>query len=155
MIAYRIADARHPIFDPAGAMRCGGRWNSPGGRVIYAAATYAGAMLEVLVHANLARPPKHHRAVRIEIPERVRVETVTAEDVPGWEAEDMAASRAFGDRWLREGRTAVLLAPSVVTRGREYNVVINAGHEDFGAIRAGRPEEVEWDGRLFGRAGGE
>ena len=53
MIAYRIADARHPIFDGTGAMLRGGRWNSIGQRVIYAAESYAGAMLEILVHANL------------------------------------------------------------------------------------------------------
>jgi RES domain-containing protein len=54
MIAYRIIDARHPIFDPTGAMLHGGRWNSVGGRVIYAAETYAGALLEILAHSNLA-----------------------------------------------------------------------------------------------------
>jgi RES domain-containing protein len=47
VFAYRIADARHAIFDPTGAMLHGGRWNSIGHRVIYAAATYAGALLEV------------------------------------------------------------------------------------------------------------
>jgi RES domain-containing protein len=36
----------------------GGRWNSAGKRVIYAAQTYAGALLEVLVHANLGIVPK-------------------------------------------------------------------------------------------------
>jgi len=74
MIAYRIADLRHPIFDPTGAMRHGGRWNSIGVRAIYAAETYAGALLEVLVHSNLSQPPKNHRVVRIVVPDRVTVE---------------------------------------------------------------------------------
>ena len=56
--AYRIADRRHKIFDGQGASLLGGRWNSPGRRVIYAAETYAGAMLEALVHANIGRLPK-------------------------------------------------------------------------------------------------
>lgn len=51
--AYRIADRRHKIFDGQGAATFGGRWNSPGRRVIYAAETFAGAMLEVLVNANI------------------------------------------------------------------------------------------------------
>jgi RES domain-containing protein len=151
MIAYRIADGRHPIFDATGAMLHGGRWNSPGSRVIYAAETYAGALLEILVHANLGRLPKNHRAVRIEIPENVSVETVLAEQIPGWDAEDMAASRAFGDAWLEAKRTAVLRVPSVVTAGRECNVVINADHAGFRLIHAGEPEVVVWDRRLFGR----
>jgi RES domain-containing protein len=149
MIAYRIADARHPIFDPTGAMLHGGRWNSPGARVIYAAETYAGALLEVLAHANFSQPPKNHRVVRIEIPAKVRVETVIPDAVPGWDAEDDVASRAFGDEWVRTNRTAVLRVPSVITQGREYNLVLNAGHPDFPMIRAGAPEIVDWDSRPF------
>ena len=53
--AYRIADVRQPIFDGNGAALYGGRWNSPGRRVIYAAETYAGAMLEKLAQANVGR----------------------------------------------------------------------------------------------------
>jgi RES domain-containing protein len=33
--AYRLADERYLIFDGGGAMLMGGRWNSPGRRVIY------------------------------------------------------------------------------------------------------------------------
>jgi RES domain-containing protein len=76
VLAYRIADSRHPIFDATGAMLHGGRWNSAGLRAIYAAETFAGALLEVLVHANLSQPPKHHRVVRIEVPDNLKVETV-------------------------------------------------------------------------------
>ena len=151
MIAWRIADGRHAIFDATGAMLHGGRWNSPGIRVIYGAETYAGALLEMLVHANLGMLPKNHRVVRIESPDDVRVETVLPQQVPGWDAEDMAASRVFGDAWIESKRTAVLRVPSVVTAGREFNVVINAGHPEFVSIRAGEPEIVVWDRRLFGR----
>jgi len=105
MIAYRIADARHPIFDAIGAMLHGGRWNSVGLRAIYAAETYAGALLEILVHANLSQPPKNHRVVRIVVPDTI-IETVSIDTVRNWDAEDMIASRAFGDRWIRESRTA-------------------------------------------------
>jgi RES domain-containing protein len=151
VIAYRIADGRRPIFDATGAMLHGGRWNSPGRRVIYAAETFAGALLEVLVHANLSALPKHHRVVRIEIPAKMSIETVLPAQVPGWDAEDMAASRAFGDAWIEGKRTTVLRVPSVVTAGRECNVVINADHAEFGLIRAGEPEVIAWDRRLFGR----
>src|SRR5271170_4078899 len=105
MIVYRMADSRHPIFDATGAMLHGGRWNPVGVRAIYAAETYAGALLEILVHSNLSQPPKNHRVVRIFIPNDVLVETVTITDVPGWDAEDMTASRSFGDSWIRENRT--------------------------------------------------
>jgi RES domain-containing protein len=153
VLAYRIADARHPIFDGMGAMLHGGRWNSAGYRVIYAAETYAGALLEVLVHANLSQPPKNHKVVRIHIPDEVRIETVEPESVRGWEAEDMLASRSFGDRWIQEGRTAVLKAPSVVTQGRERNLVFNTLHAQFASISAAEPEPIAWDQRLFKHLG--
>lgn len=149
MTAYCIADARHPIFDGTGAMLKGGRWNSPGHPVIYAAETYSCALLEVLVHANRAAAPKNHRLVRIDIPSSIAIETVNAADHPGWDAEDLAIARAIGDRWLQERRTAVLRVPSVVTQARENNILINPLHPLFRRIEASAPEEIRWDQRLF------
>jgi len=67
MIAYRIADARHPIFDPTGPFcivaaelnRC---------PCDLCRRIYAGALLEVLAHSNRSQPPKNHRVVRIDLP---------------------------------------------------------------------------------------
>ena len=72
--AYRIADSRHPIFDGTGAATLGGRWNSPGRRVIYASETYAGALLEKLAHTNIGRVPKRQAYVEIEIPAGLEIE---------------------------------------------------------------------------------
>jgi len=149
MNAYRIADARHPIFDPTGAMLRGGRWNSIGQRVIYAAESYAGAMLEVLVHANLSVPPKNHMVVRIHIPETVSIEVLQPLALADWHAEYLIASREFGDRWLKEMRTAVLKVPSVITEGRENNILINPLHPQFAMIQPNEPEHIRWDIRLF------
>lgn len=151
MLAYRIADARRPIFDSTGAMLHGGRWNSIGRRVIYAAETYAGAMLEVLVHANLSVPPRNHRVVQISIPDRVKIETAAPSAMSGWDSEDLTATRAFGDKWLEEMRTAILRVPSVITEGRENNVLINPLHPQFSLIQAAEPEQIHWDTRLFAR----
>lgn len=152
MIAFRIADRRHPMFDPTGAFLFGGRWNSPGKRMIYAAQTYAGALLEVLVHANLGVVPKTHAAIAIHIPDDLPREVLAIDDLEGWASEDLAASRHFGDGWLEEQRSAVLLVPSVVLRGREFNVLLNPDHPDFPLIRATAPEPVAWDQRLFPRS---
>lgn len=150
MIVYRIADGRFPIYDGTGAMLHGGRWNSPGLPVIYAAETFAGAMLETLVHANLSHVPRTHMFVRIEIPDAL-IERVDADVVPEWEKPDLLASRAFGDLWLREARSAALLVPGVATSGREHNVLIHPRHPDFGRIVASTPEPLAWDVRLFVR----
>ncbi|MGA2572243.1 MAG: RES domain-containing protein [Terracidiphilus sp.] len=151
MRAFRIADRRFPIFDGTGARLSGGRWNSPGRPVIYAAETFAGAVLEVLVHSNLGRVPKTHAGVEIAIPDRIAIEALTSSALSGWDAEDQIVSREYGDKWLEERRTAILLVPATVTRGREYNVLLNPLHPDFKLIQASDPQPVVWDARLFQR----
>jgi len=146
--AYRIADRRHEIFDGQGAALLGGRWNSPGRRVIYASETYAGAMLEVLVHSNIGKVPKTHSWIEILIRRGIRIEEAHPADVPGWDAPDQRASRRFGDRWYDERRTAVLVVPSLVA-GPERNIAINQEHPDFNRLRATAPKPVIWDQRLF------
>lgn len=149
--AYRIADRRHKILDGAGAFQFGGRWSSPGRRVIYASLSYAGAMLEKLVHAGTGSVPKNQVAVEIRVPEAVQIEEVTAADVPGWDRPDLVASRRYGDRWLEERRTAVLVVPSVVSR-RDRNVLISQDHAQFPLVTVSPPEPVIWDRRLFRRS---
>lgn len=151
MFACRIADARHPIFDAAGAMLHAGRWNSMGRGVIHAAETYSGALLEILVHSNLSQPPKNHRMVRIYIPDEIAIENVTTDQLPQWNSEDMLHSQALGDGWIESKRTAVLRVPSTVTQGRENNLILNVDHPQFALITAGPPESVHWDERLFHR----
>ena len=117
--------------------------------VIYASLSYAGAMLECLAHAGIGRVPRTHVAVGIAVAQAVAVERHDASQLPtGWDHADLRVARAFGDAWIRERRTAVLVVPSVVAR-REGNVLINPGHPDFAHITAGAPEAVVWDERLF------
>jgi RES domain-containing protein len=139
LTVYRIADARHPIFDGTGAMLIGGRWNSPGRPVIYASVSYAGAMLECLVRAGTGRVPKNQKVVLIRIPARVTIEEWTSERLaPGWSADDSIASRALGDEWLDRQRSAILIVPSVVAK-YESKVVINPAHPHFKSIVASPP----------------
>jgi RES domain-containing protein len=149
LTAYRIADGRHKVFDPTGALLQGARWNSPGKAVIYAALSYAGAMLEQLVHANTGRVPKNQKYVVITIPGIVRVERRSRDELPrGWDNADCRVSRRFGDTWLESTRSAVLLVPSVVAEV-ETNVLVNPAHPQFRMIRASAPKAVKWDERLF------
>ncbi len=146
---YRIADRRHKIFDGQGAALLGGRWNSPGRRMIYAAETYSGAMLEILAHGNIGKLPKSHSWIEILIAKGLEIEEVRPADLPRWDAADQRSSRGFGDKWYDERRTAALLVPSIVVR-LERNIAINQDHPDFKRIRATPPKPVIWDQRLFG-----
>ena len=140
---------RHAIFDGTGAMLHGARWNSPGRRVIYAAETYAGALLEVLVHASGSVPPSQGY-VAIEIPAALDIEEAAIDEIPRWDSPSYEKSRAFGDRWYDERRTPVLIVPSLVTTV-EHNILLNQQHPDFGRIRASEPVPVRWDTRLWRR----
>lgn len=147
-VAYRIVRNRYPILDGSGAARFGARWNSPGRQVIYAGESFAIAILERLVHLGNARIPANHVFGAIIVPSQVAVEEIAPQDVPDWDADDMAASRRFGDAWFDQRRTAVLIVPSLVTR-IDRNVLLNARHPDFPPITATPPAPVPWDRRLF------
>jgi len=116
--------------------------------VIYAATSYALALLEKLVHANIGKVPKDNLVIDIRIPDGLDIERVTPADVPGWDRPDCLASRAYGDRWHDEGRTVGLLVPSVIAAPEE-NLVINQDHPEFSRLTHGRPRPVIWDERLF------
>lgn len=47
----------------------------------------------------------------------------------GWDAENISAARAFGDLWLNEARSAVLLVPSVVAK-LEWDALVNLAPPD-------------------------
>ncbi|MGU7811692.1 RES family NAD+ phosphorylase [Burkholderia sp. AW49-1] len=149
MKLFRIADTRHAVWSGTGAMLVGGRFNSPGRPVIYAAQTFAGAMLEVLVHARIGKMPKTHGWVEAAVPDDVVVERRTAETLPaGWGAAALQVARQFGDTWLTESRSALLVVPSVVTRA-EFNVLVNPAHPEAARIVVADPQPVVWDERLF------
>jgi len=145
--AFRIADMRHTIFDGTGAMLYGARWNSPGRRIIYASETYAGALLEILVHGS-GSVPRSHGYVEIEIPVGLPIEEIKPDGLPHWDSPSMETARAFGDQWYDQRRTPMLIVPSVVTRV-ERNILINQQHPDFARIKASRPLPVRWDKRLW------
>ena len=111
----------------------GARSKSPRRPVIYAAETFSAVLLEVLVHANLGRVPKTHAAIEIAISDTMPVEVLTGSELPGWDARDPCVSCAFGDRWLTERGSVVLLVPCVITRDHERNVLINSERADFAA----------------------
>ena len=151
MKLYRIASSRHPIWDGTGPAMMGGRWNKPGQPVIYAAMTYAGAMLEVLVHTNTGKIPPSHRCIIADVPEDVGVLRYTVDDLPeGWDSQESSVAQEIGDEWIRTGKVAILIVPSVVAR-IEFNALVNPAHSDAARIVLSKPMEVQWDSRLFPR----
>jgi RES domain-containing protein len=144
---YRIADRRYSPASGDGARLFGARWNSAGRAAIYACTTYAGAMLEKLVHTG-RRIPKHQVCVVFEVPDDLRVSALKPAEHVGWDAPDCVVRRAAGDAWLQAGNSCVLLVPSVVF-DVERNALVNPSHPDFARIGVVSIEAVRWDDRLF------
>lgn len=147
--AWRVAKKRHPVYDGTGAFLRGGRWNSPGRPVVYAADSFAGALFEILAHALRPRTlPGPHHGVRIDLPAEL-VESLAAEDLPGWDERDSPAALRFGDAWLDELRSPVLAVPAVPSRPVGHLLLINPLHPAAGLIGVSEPFDVPWDERLF------
>ena len=106
--AFRIADIRHPIFDGSGAMFHGVGWNSAGRRVIYAAETYAGALLEVLVQPFRQCPGDPRISKSRFLPDWPSKRS-RRRGLPGWDSVSYETTRKFSDRWYAQGRTVVLI----------------------------------------------
>jgi len=148
--AFRIGSFSYPLFDGTGAATSdNARWNSRGRHVIYAAEHYATALLEKAAQLNSLKLPRTLVFVRIDVPGDVSVEDIRPEDLAGWDADSKNVSRAFGDRWYDEQRSAVLLVPSLAAPGLERNVLINQRHPHFTRLSASEPEPLRGHPNLF------
>ncbi|HEY1933404.1 MAG TPA: RES domain-containing protein [Acetobacteraceae bacterium] len=153
MRLWRITSALYPVWSADGARLKGGRWNHRGSPAIYAASSYALAVLEVLVHGNIGRVPRGFRYVAIDVPDDAPTEHVDAATVRGWDATPPHASCNFGDAWLRRRDGLVLLVPSVVTHGLDTNAMVNPLHRDFDRVAVSAEQSVQWDERLLASVG--
>ena len=152
---WRIVKASHAAaaFDGEGARLYGGRWNSPGTALVYTAESEALAALELLVHVRAPQLLAAYVSIPADFDEAL-VESVAVASLPsGWRRYPApSALQQIGDRWVLEGRSAVLRVPSAVVP-RESNFLLNPLHGDFARVALGAPAPFEFDGRLRPRAG--
>jgi RES domain-containing protein len=148
--AWRIVKAKHAAaaFSGDGAAKTGGRWNSRGVPVVYASGTKSLAALETLVHLN-PPVPFQYVAFRLQF-DAALVENIPLNRLPAdWRVEPPPPStKAIGDAWAREVRSAVLALPSVIVPG-ELNYLLNPAHPAFKKISIGKPERFAFDPRLL------
>ena len=147
---WRIVTGAHPIWSGEGARLFGQRWNPPGLAAIYTGTSFAVCVIEALVHANRRTPPSAARFVEAEVPDDVSRETFDPTRHPAWDDPlDASVAQAFGKTWIEGQRSALLIVPSVVTGGRDTNVVVNPNHPDAARIVVGPETPVALDPRLF------
>lgn len=154
-IAYRIGvDA--PAYEAndlsgRGAELTGGRWNERGAAVVYTAENRSLACLETLVHLAAGGLPFNRYLVEISIPDSVwaAAQQETPASLPvGWDAEPAGlTSIRFGTAWLRSGRSAVLVIPSVLVP-EECCVLVNPAHPDSANVSAVKLRRWLYDPRM-------
>lgn len=145
MIVYRLCKAAYAALDGEGARLWGGRWNSPGRPMVYAAATPSLAVLEVLVHLDLPAEliPDDMVLLTIDVPDDVALdqleETPTGDD----------ACRQVGDAFLDAGTALGLRVRSVIVP-QETNLLLNVRHADMARATVIASEPFRLDPRLLG-----
>ena len=148
--AWRIAKRAHAkaAFSGEGARIAGGRWNFPGGAVVYASSTLALAAMETFVHLGEEALGIAFVYFRIEIPDFVSI--ARCDRAPrGWRGEPPdEASMRYGSDWLRESKSAVLDVPSAIVQV-ERNLLLNPRHPDFAKLIISRPKAFTFDPRMW------
>src|ERR1700742_4464910 len=109
MRLWRISN--HASLSGNGGLHASGRWHTRGRRVVYLADHPASALLEVMVHLEIEAEdlPTHYQLLGVEVPDGILIASIGLPD--GWR-EQMSATQALGDAWLREGSGALLRVPS-------------------------------------------
>jgi len=148
--AWRIVKARNAAsaFTGQGARKVGGRWNSPGVAVVYAAQSASLAMLEMLVHIQSRELLRSYVLFEVTFDESL-IGVIASEDLPDtWrQSPPSAEGQGVGDQWVSEARSTVLKLPSVIVPA-EFNYLFNPAHPDFAKLAIGPKQPVEFDSRL-------
>jgi RES domain-containing protein len=148
---WRIVKSRHAstAFDGEEARLYGGRWNSPGTRIVYTSSTISLAVLEVLVHLDKANLLSSYSLISVGFDDAL-VQRLDRSMLPdGWRAYPAPSElQRIGDEWVRSQRSAVLEVPSIIVE-RESNYLLNPAHPDFSSVVIREPEPFTFDERLM------
>jgi RES domain-containing protein len=151
--AWRIVRASRAktAFTGEGPWRYGGRWNSPGARVVYVSEHQSTAAFEIFIHRVPSILAEKYKAFRLEWPDDL-TEIFSVKKLPAnWRiSPPPAEALEIGDRWVQERRSAVLALPSTISPA-DTNFLLNPEHPDFKRIRIHPSVDYDFDPRLLGR----
>jgi len=140
---------RTQLFNGQGGLFASGRWTPRGKPVVYTSASISLAVLEYTVNYRRRGWVPATVLGRATIPSSVRVQTVSAEDLPAnWYAADAPVElQKIGGDWLERGETAMLKVPSAIVV-EEWNYLLNPLHADFGKLTLDAPKPFSFDRRV-------
>jgi len=152
--AYRIFKTKFAKtwFDGEGAFLFGGRWNTRGTRVLYAAGSLSLAALEMLVHLDSAELLSSYSYATLEFEANDVLPVEEFVKLPkNWSSSPPPlAVQRIGDNWAASMRSLVLRVPTSVVPG-EFNYLVNVAHPKFSTIKRGKPQLFRFDERLYNK----
>lgn len=146
MILYRCSLLKwaHDLTG-TGSYLYGGRWNTPGIRLIYAAENNVLAAFEVALRIPLDQISKNYVMIPIEVPDST---DIYSPKLPKNWNNDIKLTRHLGDTFAKEGYHLLMKVPSALITD-SYNYLINPHH---GLIKKVKPKEARpilFDKRLM------
>lgn len=151
MEVYRLSKRKYAdSLSGKGASITGGRWNSIGTEIIYAATNRSLAMAEVAVSLSIGTLPADYMMITIHVPDGTSMRHLPLAQLPGdWNFFPHSGStKGIGDDFVRAGEACLLRVPSAVTKG-DFNLLINPFHPEFKEIKIIAMDPFPFDHRLF------
>ena len=154
MRIWRLSGANYAErFDGGFGIHHEGRWNERGRLITYCATGPALCVLEKLAHLeDAALLPDDTMLVRYDVPDDLRVEESSLEELPGNWRSDGRLTRSIGNAWLDGGSACLMRVPSVIVPipdTDDRNVIVNHRHEDAARIVISGIEKFDYAPRLF------
>ena len=146
MIVYRCSLLKWANdLSGTGSYLHGGRWNTPGTRMIYTAENNVLAAFEVALRIPLDQISKNYVMIPIEIPEEAEV---FSPKLPrNWYA-DLSVSQQVGDAFVKENEHFLMKVPSALISD-SFNYLLNPGHEMIKKVKTKTQRTILFDKRLM------
>jgi len=120
-------------------MRFGGRWNTPGRRIVYTAGSQSLAILEILAHLENSELLDWYSffAVQFDVAD---VDEIAPGTLPNnwWSYPPPRKAQGIGDAWVVRAAAPVLRVPSAIVPA-ESNYLLNPSHAGFARVAISGP----------------
>lgn len=150
---WRISN--HRSLAGTGGLRYSARWHHAGRPIVYLAESPAGAMLEILVHLELAENelPRTYTLLHVTAPDILPIYDLNPPSGNAWKT-DLNVSRDIGDRWLASAPTALARVPSAILPSTS-NYLLNPLHAHAAKVQIAEATRAAFDARLLKHLRGE
>lgn len=145
MILYRCSLRKWASdLSGTGSYLHGGRWNTPGTRMIYTAENNVLAAFEVALRIPLEQISKNYVMIPIEVPDDAEIYSPR---LPRNWFTDVELTQKIGDTFAKNDKHLLMKVPSALISD-SYNYLINPGHPLIRKVRTKEPRTILLDKRL-------